>query len=238
MAVCEHAWLTGTSVMDKARMMQSPHQSPHYPWLYWNSVLEGEKGRFMVHFSVLLWHLVFPWVILSHSKKKKSLYHYKKPTMINVSQIPSPSSDIWRRALDVFKNRAGTRQVSAHLESQLLGRLKWGEWGDEERKPHEFKRQGGFKGEVQKRKCWNWKRKPNARVSVPIRACTDLTGYGWQCSLLVFSALLWSGRIPSDVIPSDTITSEKVLSLLPNTAVSAQHRAAPPEAPHLLPRSA
>lgn len=54
-------------------------------------------------------------------------------------------SDVWGRALDMFKNRAGHKTSERTPSVPATWEAEVGEWGDEKRKPHEFKRQGGFK---------------------------------------------------------------------------------------------
>lgn len=92
--------------------------------------------------------------------------------------------------LDMCKSRAG-HETSAHGVLATWEAQVW-EWGDKKRKPREFQRQGGFKGEIQKQKCYNWKRKPNAQVSVPIRVYTDLA-QGTADSAVCSSSWLFSG---------------------------------------------
>lgn len=104
----------------------------------------------------------------------------------------------------MFKNRAGTRQVSAHLESQLLGRLKWGD--GEVRKGNHMSLKGK---EVSKVKSRNENAKTGSKSQMPksryLLGLTLISHKVWlTCSLLIFSARLWSGRIPSDVTPSDS----------------------------------
>lgn len=52
-----------------------------------------------------------------------------------------------------LRTEPGTRQVSAHLASQLLGRLKWGN-GEMRKGNHtSLKGKEASKGEIQKLKC-------------------------------------------------------------------------------------